>query len=246
MNLSLLQASDDHRIVIENLMQFYIYDFSEFIRYDVGDNGLFAPYPDLKSYWEDENKFPYIIKMSDQYVGFVLVKFVSAKERSYFSIAEFFVLKKYRHLGIGKAIAIRVFDLHRGQWEVFQRDTNKPAHIFWNKIISEYTKGQFTERLEDGKRIQDFRNTDASLSAGKPFATPVLFNHTKPSIMSTTQPDNKQNEAKSDSVSKPDPGTTNTTDPQEHMEGPVSSLMQNASEGFEEEGAEKGDGDDQD
>ncbi len=24
---------------------------------------------------------------------------------------------------------------------------------------------------------------------------------------------------------KPDPGTTNTTDPQEHMEGPISSLV---------------------
>lgn len=59
--------------------------------------------------------------------------------------------------------------------------------------------------------------------------------------MSTEQPDNTQNNSKSDSVSKPDPGTTNTTDPQEHMEGPISSLMQNAEENFEEKGAEKGD-----
>ncbi len=159
MDLTLLQATNDHKIVIENLMQFYIYDFSEYVRYDVEDNGLFAPYPDLNDYWkEDNNKFPYIIKKDDKYVGFVFVKFISSKDRSYFSIAEFFILKKYRHEGIGKAIAIKVFNLHKGQWEVYQKDSNKPAQIFWTKVISEYTKGQFKERLENGKRIQNFEN----------------------------------------------------------------------------------------
>jgi len=159
MNFTLLQASNDHKIVIQNLMQFYIYDFSEYVKYDVEDNGLFAPYPDLKDYWEgDNNKFPYIVKKNDKYVGFVLVKFISSKDRSYFSIAEFFILKKYRHEGIGKAIAIKVFNLHKGQWEVYQKDSNKPAQIFWNKVILEYTKGQFKERFEDGKRIQNFEN----------------------------------------------------------------------------------------
>ena len=159
MNLTLLQATKEHKIVIRNLMQFYIYDFSEFVRYDVEDNGLFAPYPDLEEYFEgDNNKFPYMIKKDDKYVGFVLVKFISSKGQSYFSIAEFFILKKYRLEGIGKAIAIKVFNLHKGQWEVYQRDNNKPAQIFWNKVISEYTKGHFKERLENGKRIQNFEN----------------------------------------------------------------------------------------
>ena len=159
MSLTLVQASNEHKIVIQNLMQFYIYDFSEYIRYDVEDNGLFAPYPDLKDYWEgDNNKFLYIIKKDDKYVGFVLVKFISSIDRSYFSIAEFFILKMYRHAGIGKAIAINIFNLHRGQWEVYQKETNKPAQLFWTKVISEYTKGQFKERFENGKRIQNFEN----------------------------------------------------------------------------------------
>jgi len=36
-----------------------------------------------------------------------------------------------------------------------------------------------------------------------------------------------------------DPGTTNSTDPQEHMEGPVSSLMHNIEEVFEEDDSAK-------
>jgi hypothetical protein len=38
---------------------------------------------------------------------------------------------------------------------------------------------------------------------------------------------NKQKKEKDEPVSKPDPETLNTTDPQEHMKGPVSSFMHN-------------------
>jgi len=159
MNFTLLHASNEHRIVIQNLMQFYIYDFSEYLKYDVEDNGFFSSYPDLDDYWEkDRNKFPYVIKMDDKYAGFVLVKIINSNARSYFSIAEFFVLKKYRLKGIGKAIAFSIFNLYKGEWEVFQKENNKPAQLFWNKVISEYTGGQFKDYFESGKRIQNFVN----------------------------------------------------------------------------------------
>ncbi len=37
---------------------------------------------------------------------------------------------------------------------------------------------------------------------------------------------------------KSDPETLNTTDPQEHMKGPISSLMQEVGEGFDDKKAE--------
>jgi len=159
MNFTLLHASNEHRVVIQNLMQFYIYDFSEYLEYDVEANGFFSPYPNLDDYWEkDTKKFPYIIKKDDKYIGFVLVKLINSNERSYFSIAEFFILKRYRLEGIGRAVAISLFNLHKGEWEVFQKEKNKPAQIFWNKVIAEYTKGQFKDYFESGKRIQNFVN----------------------------------------------------------------------------------------
>jgi len=46
---------------------------------------------------------------------------------------------------------------------------------------------------------------------------------------------NKKNKKEDkDNVLKPDPETLHTTDPQEHMEGPVSSVMQNIKEEAEE------------
>ncbi len=85
-----------------------------------------------------------------------MVRFIETDKRNYFSIAEFFVMKKYRRKGIGKSVAHQIFNLHKGTWEVFQKESNKPAQLFWNKIITNYTKGNFTERFEDGKLIQDF------------------------------------------------------------------------------------------
>ena len=44
----------------------------------------------------------------------------------------------------------------------------------------------------------------------------------------------QSDKANDDAALKPDTETLNTTDPQEHMEGPLSSLMQNIKEGAEE------------
>jgi predicted acetyltransferase len=159
MDFSLLLASPKHKTVIENLMQFYIYDFSEYMNLEVGENGQFPPYSDLDNYWTDKgNKFPYIIAKDGKYVGFALIKLNYTNSRTYFSIAEFFILKKYRLQGGGKLIAFQIFNLHKGLWEVFQRDTNKPAQLFWRKIIKEYTKGRFSEHSQEGKLIQEFES----------------------------------------------------------------------------------------
>ncbi|MCR8656691.1 GNAT family N-acetyltransferase [Paenibacillus endoradicis] len=159
MNYELIKATEDYKDVLRNLMQFYIYDFSEFVKCDVEDDGLFGTYPHLEDYWREVNhRFPYVIKQNDKYVGFVLVRLIESKERNYFSIAEFFILKKYRKEGIGKAVAKQIFNLHKGQWEVYQIETNKPAQLFWNKTINEYTQGNFKERIENKRKIQDFEN----------------------------------------------------------------------------------------
>ena len=51
--------------------------------------------------------------------------------------------------------------------------------------------------------------------------------------------DNKKVEDNKDAAVKPDPETLHTTDPQEHMEGPLSSLMQGTKDGFEDNGSEE-------
>jgi predicted acetyltransferase len=159
MDLEVTIAPAESKQVIKNLMQFYKYDFSEFIDCNPEEDGLFAAYPDLENYWnEKNNKFPYIIKKDGQYIGFALVSYIESGERNYFSIAEFFIMRKNRRKGVGRDVARYIFNLHKGPWEVYQKESNKPAQLFWNKVIREYSNGQFSERLEQGRLIQDFES----------------------------------------------------------------------------------------
>ncbi len=52
--------------------------------------------------------------------------------------------------------------------------------------------------------------------------------------MSNQTKDKKKDNDKKDTPLPPDPKTLHTTDPQENMKGPVSSVMQNIKEGAEE------------
>ncbi len=57
--------------------------------------------------------------------------------------------------------------------------------------------------------------------------------------MTTQQKKGQQENDNNDDTVQPDPETLHTTDPQEHMEGPLSSLMQGTKDSFEDNGSEE-------
>ncbi len=140
-------------------MQFYFYDFSGYKGSDVLANGMFGIYPYLEDYWIDVvHRFPYFIMVDRKYAGFALVRYIEQRYRQpYYSIAEFFVMKKYRRLGVGRKVATALFVRHKGcHWEVSQDEKNGPSQLFWLRVIDAYTDGTFTDRYEPGRRIQEF------------------------------------------------------------------------------------------
>jgi predicted acetyltransferase len=156
MNYELIKATINDKEILKNLMQFYFYDFSEYVEAHLEENGLFGAYKYLDEYWTEDSRFPYLVKLNGSYAGFALVRLVHSEEKTYYSIAEFFIMKKYRRTGLGKLVAHDIFNLYKGQWEVFQIEKNVPAQHFWRKVIDEYTNGAFTEKLEEGQVTQVF------------------------------------------------------------------------------------------
>lgn len=47
-----------------------------------------------------------------------------------YSIAEFFVMKKYRKAGIGSRAANIIFNTFKGEWKIGQLESNVPAQGF--------------------------------------------------------------------------------------------------------------------
>jgi len=157
MELEVVAAERLHLEVLRNLMQLYIYDFSEIDRFDVEESGRFddrSAINPLEAYWVDPWRSPFLIRVDVRLAGFALVHHKSrlTGAEGVWDMAEFFVLRKYRRSGVGAGAARRLFSTHPGPWEVRQRKTNTPAIAFWRKTIAAHTGGRFTEEELDDDR----------------------------------------------------------------------------------------------
>jgi len=152
MNIQVREASKQQKPVIARLMQLYLYDFSEIEGHDIGRDGLFVlNLFRLNSYWIESGRFPFLIYVDDNIAGFILVNSYVCLDKNAGgkSIAEFFVLRKYRRQGVGKKAAFHVFDRLPGKWEVRQIRANEDGRQFWRNVIAEYTGGRFEEEVLD-------------------------------------------------------------------------------------------------
>jgi len=144
MNIQLERITYEKKFVLQNLLELYHYDSSEYNDDKLNEFGLFG-YKYLDHYWTEEGRHPFFIKCDDQLAGFVLVRIFSENERIIHSIAEFFVMRKFRRKGIGKIAAFMVFDQFSGIWNVGQEPQNVRAQRFWRTIIKQYSNNHFTE-----------------------------------------------------------------------------------------------------
>ncbi|SDN24228.1 Predicted acetyltransferase [Fictibacillus solisalsi] len=149
MELTLGKATLENKNVLKQMLELYRYDFSEFDSSDLNEDGQYG-YAYLDDYWQEEGRHPFFIKVDNRYAGFVLVR----KIRDTYAIAEFFVMKKYRKMGIGRQAAFLTFDRFPGKWDVAQIPKNKPAQSFWVRIIDDYTNGEFTDQFSDTDQVR--------------------------------------------------------------------------------------------
>ena len=57
---------------LQNLLEKYLYEFSQWEKMDVDQNGLYG-YEYLDFYWTEENRHPFFILADGKLAGFVLV-----------------------------------------------------------------------------------------------------------------------------------------------------------------------------
>ena len=157
MKISIEPIPVGQKSVLVQMMELYNYDFTEFSNDDINEYGYFG-YPYIDNYWTEEGRYPYFIRVDGKIAGFILVRSYCEYNNLELphNIAEFFVLKKYRHKGVGKESAFMIFDEYHGEWEISQWDNNFPAQKFWKKVISEYANGQYKEFSSVKNKIVGF------------------------------------------------------------------------------------------
>jgi predicted acetyltransferase len=145
-SLSFQLASSEERPLLQNLMQFYCYDFSEVLEMYVDEDGRFGNV-DLSPYWVDEWRHPFLLRVDKRIAGFALIAERSkiTGKSGVFDMTEFFVLRRFRRHGVGRAAAFAAFDRFAGTWEIRQREENPDATAFWRRAVNEYTRGDYEE-----------------------------------------------------------------------------------------------------
>lgn len=124
--------------------------------------------PDLLGRWfADDRSHPLLILKGVQAAGFALIVRPPVLPQSRpvidYRMSEFFVLRKFRRLGVGRDAANLIFNRFAGQWEVTEYLRNADAVSFWRKVIGLYTRGAYTERIADGEVRQHFRSVNSPL-----------------------------------------------------------------------------------
>ena len=167
MRLTVEPATPAERDTLANLLQFYLYDFSEFHDEDADtdDTGRFREYRYLDDYWRDPDRHPFLFRVDGRLAGFALVRRLERPgSEPTWGMAEFFIMRRYRRLGLGRQAAVALFDRFPGRWEVGQVHENTGAIAFWRRVIAEYTAGRYSEVGTDDPNwpgpVQRFRTLD--------------------------------------------------------------------------------------
>lgn len=141
MTVTLTKASAKQEPILQNLMQFYTHDFSEFwagtSRGDLAADGRFEAYP-MADYWSRADWSAQLIWRGGVLAGFALVNdqaHSGAPVAS--SVAEFFILRKHRGGGVGREAAEMIFSQRPGRWEVAVARKNVRALDFWRRTLLE-------------------------------------------------------------------------------------------------------------
>ena len=143
-DVTLQLMSVDEKSLLIRLMELFNYEFSQYSNDDINEYGYYG-YDHIDDYWNEEGRFPYLIRVDGKIAGFALIcphcKY--RKEEGARCIGEFFVMVKYRRMGIGLNVAAQLFDKHRGLWEISYWRNNIPAGQFWKKVVEKYTKNNY-------------------------------------------------------------------------------------------------------
>lgn len=129
-------SSANEATVLLNLMQGYEAEFSAITQKTPQPDGLFA----LDTPLDDEHEAFLYLETNDTPIGFCII----GKVENRHDVSEFYIVPSKRSKKAGRDLACAIFDMYSGEWQVRQIAGADKAYDFWNKTISYYTNGQYT------------------------------------------------------------------------------------------------------
>ncbi|MES2307019.1 MAG: GNAT family N-acetyltransferase [Gemmatimonadota bacterium] len=146
-------ATPSDQLLLANLLELYIHDLSAaFPDVVQGPDGRFG-YKWLPLYWsEPDRRMPFIIRHRGTVAGFVLATRGSPSfdDAAVLDVAEFFVLRRFRRAGVGRAAARLLWQRMPGHWVVRVSEGSPGALPFWREVIGEFSGGSAMVSVRPG------------------------------------------------------------------------------------------------
>lgn len=154
MTVELRPVHVDEKEILRNLLEKYLYEFSQWELDDVNALGLYG-YSYLDYYWTQAGRYAFFICVDGKLAGFAMVNNIPAiDEPTDYAMAEFFVMHKYRRGGVGREAARQIFERFKGRWQLRRHPKNEASVYFWDRVVSECAKGEF--RLLRGHKQAEY------------------------------------------------------------------------------------------
>ncbi|MGE8066274.1 GNAT family N-acetyltransferase [Pseudomonas sp. NPDC089569] len=146
-SIELHAAQRDELETIENLMQFYAHDFSEWLPLKLGDQGFFNLQP-LTDYWRKPETRPFLIRVDGELAGFVTLDDDTHLPDTRYNIGYLFVSRRFRGKGVAKTTVATLLSRFPGQWQIFHLEVNRSARRFWAAVMPELCPGGFSRHRQ--------------------------------------------------------------------------------------------------
>ena len=130
MNFYLEKVNKDQKNILDNLLEYYLYDFNIFYEDDLNENGRFE-FIKTSEYFEKEKYDAYFIKVNNNYAGFVLINNQTELIDKGTRIEEFWIVPKYRKTYFAFQILRELLRMYNENVEFMILEKNER----WKKII---------------------------------------------------------------------------------------------------------------
>ena len=154
------RASGGDRLFIEGVYRDYLDDLAPL------NTGIFPvlgevghrEHDQIAHWFGDPYAVPLVIVQSAEPVGFAIVARGSTAGAAGidYRMAEFFIARPHRRLGVGRWAVQLILDRFAGRWEIVEYLRNPGAVSFWRRVVGGYTRGKYEERVINGEVRQVF------------------------------------------------------------------------------------------
>ena len=156
MKIKLEKVKKEEKAILNNLLEYYQYDFNIFYNDDLNEKGRFE-FINTDKYFDKLENQAFFVKVDEKYAGFILISKSTEYENKGSFIEEFWIMPKYRKGMFSFQVLKKLSNIIKGKIEFIVLKENKR----WFKTLNYWIEKNF--KIEKKEDIKKWNNYDFTL-----------------------------------------------------------------------------------